>query len=161
MSVEIELPVQAEGIVEVAQPNRDDEIVYLYCTLKDPNNKAGFDGKPYETEVVKAGEHAFPMKAGQIAQMKRGLAEWHVAKTFSFDAIHFHLKLEVKTVAEMQAIKASLEAAAKVREAQARVKAENEAKAYRAGLEEKALAAGMKKEEIAPLSDEKLAELVA
>jgi len=128
VGVEIELPVQAESILEVAAPDRDNEIVYLYCTLKDPNNRQGMDGKPYETEVTKAGEHSFKMRAGQVAKMKRSLAEWHVAKTSSFDAIHFHLKLEVKTETEMADIKAALEAEAKVREARAKVLAEQIAK---------------------------------
>lgn len=128
--VEVAVPIApAEGISEVLTVDRDNEIVYLYCTLKNPEVSSGPDGKPFDTEVVKAGEHAFKMKAGQVAKMKRVVAEWHVAKTSSFDAIHFHLKLEVKTEKEMAEIKALLEAQAKVRAAQAKVKADAEAKA--------------------------------
>lgn len=155
--VEIEVPSAPEGVSEVMAVDPASEIVYLYCTLKDPNVRRGQDGKPFQTEVTKAGEHDFVMRAGQVAQMKRSIADWHVAKTASFDAIHFHLKLEVKTVKEMEAIKRVLEAQAKAKAAGA----EDVAKATRKALEEKAVAAGMTKKDAAAASDADLEALTA
>lgn len=155
--IEVEVPDSIEAITEVQEPDRASEIVYLYCTSRDPFNKTDNKGRPHQTEIAKAGEPAFIMKAGQIAKMKRSLAEWHVAKTSSYDHIQFHLKLDVKSEAEMSGIRAILEAQKKAREnAAAKV-----AVVSRTELVKKAVAAGATQEDAENMSDADLATLTA
>ena len=94
---------QVEVVAEV-KATAMDELVALYCSYKNPEAV----GNDY-LEVAKGGEKFFKLRAGQFYRMKRGTAQWHISRASRYDETN-PLTLSIKTIDEIDALKAAAEA---------------------------------------------------